>query len=526
MAYRVMLVDDERVDLEWLKRRMPWEELGLTISATANSAFTALRFIEENPVDILISDIKMPIMSGLELAQKARQFVPNMKVVFISGHEDFDYAKQAISLNAVGYVLKPVENQELHDILKTVVYQLDQEHITVHEQQQLSRTLPFVRNELIHQWLEGYTSSAFSVSELEKLGIHMRPDGLLVSILEVDDMDWKLMHYPKEKQQELLHQAIRLITESFDYYHLGYYFKSSHHRITLITEHLQAHTILMETIDLIRKNTPLTITVGLGPRVYRLEPLTDSYQLAKKALDYKLFVGKSCVIPYHEAKKEQHVQTALNLEEKLEPLMDAMREYDLVKIDDGLEELFAFVNHMDSKISVYNFVMHLVAKLDAQFRKMNESVYEILQWDYDQFEVLYQFETVHDMKSWLRRRLFELSELLLKKHQGRDRKIIHAVKAYIDLHIESKITLRNTAHQFAFSPNYLGFLFKEETGIHFSEYVMERRLEKACELLLDPSLKIYEITDRIGYKNMIYFNRHFKEQFGMTPSDYRKKHKV
>jgi len=127
MSYKVMLVDDELVDLEWLKRRVPWAALNLEVIATANSGFSALRILKEQQVDILISDIKMPIMSGLELAQKAKEIRPNLKITFISGHEDFAYARQAIVLNAFGYVLKPVKDQELMELLQSIRDVLDKE---------------------------------------------------------------------------------------------------------------------------------------------------------------------------------------------------------------------------------------------------------------------------------------------------------------------------------------------------------------------------------------------------------------
>lgn len=252
MAYQIMLVDDETVDLEWLARRIRNQYDNLEIAATVNSSFAALQVMREKSIDILLSDIHMPIMSGIELAAKAKELQPQVKIVFISGHEDFGYAKQAIKLNAAAYLLKPVDDRELHDTL------LD-----------------------------------------------------LANVLETQ-------RPPVEKEKE----------------------------------------------------------------------------------------------------REQPVSSKQN------------------------------------------------------------------------------------------------------------RKIIDLITDYVEDQIESKITLKMTADHFGFSPNYLGQLFKEETGEHFSDFLIRARMQRACELLLEPRWRIYEIADRIGYKNILYFNRQFKQQFNMTPGDYRKSNKV
>lgn len=157
---------------------------------------------------------------------------------------------------------------------------------------------------------------------------------------------------------------------------------------------------------------------------------------------------------------------------------------------------------------------------------MNENLYELLKWESHEPVVLFQFETVHDILSWLRRRFFELSELLYMKRRKQKRKLIEEIMQYVEDHLEQKITLKEVAAHFDFTPNYLGHLFKEETGTHFSDFLNERRTKHVCELLSDPTLKIYEIAERCGYKNIIYFNRQFKQSTGMTPGEYRKKHKI
>jgi len=222
--------------------------------------------------------------------------------------------------------------------------------------------------------------------------------------------------------------------------------------------------------------------------------------------------------------KRAVLQEAADVDGILRELFACMMEYDLVGIDDHMSRAFDAVRLTDTRMTAYNFTLHLFAELDKQFRTLGENLYDILSWDYTNLDVLFRFETLDDIKSWTRRRLFELSELMMrKKLQRGNRKIVYDMADYAEARIGDKVTLRELSQVFGFTPNYLGHLFKEEFGETFNEYMARKRMEKACELLADPTIKIYEISDRVGHKNIIYFNRQFKDTYGMTPTEYRNK---
>ncbi|MFC4778051.1 response regulator [Paenibacillus sp. GCM10023252] len=528
MVYKVMLVDDESIDLQWLQRRIPWKDLGLEVAFQANSGFKAFNKLKEQPVDILLTDINMPIMSGLELARKVKELLPEVKIIFISGHEEFEYAKQALHMNALGYVLKPFDDSELLELLEQAIVQLHETSQRNNEQQQWAKAVPLLKNELIIQWLEG--ASVQQREEAEAL-IHASFTqahdgcGFTLAYMEIDDLEWKLNRLPMEQKEEMMTRIICIVEDAVNDHQLGMLIKPSANRFVVLMPLQGNRALLMDAlnqmIDDVKRLTPVTLTIALGGFAAEVEALPQIYQTAGKLLSYKMFLGKSRII--EEESVKGHVPSeALDLELKVESLFIAMSEYDLVGTDDQLQELFGFIIGLESRVTVYHFVIHLITKLGEQFRKVGENLYELLHWDYKHLDILFQFETIDDIQSWLRRRLFELSEKLFSKKQKQDRKTINLIKSYVKANIEQKITLRDVATVFAFSPNYLGFMFKEETGERFSEFLIRQRLERASELLLDPANKIYEITERIGYKNIIYFNRQFKEYYGMTPSDYRK----
>ena len=526
MSYKVLLVDDELVDLEWLKRRVSWSELNLEVIATANSGFTALRILKERQVDILISDIKMPIMSGLELAQKAKEVRPNLKIAFISGHEDFAYARQAIVLNAFGYVLKPVKDQELMELLQSIRDVLDKEKKNSIANVKFNDTISVFKDEMLHQWLSGSNKNV-DYEFLEHYGIIGKGSKCTAAIIEVDDVKWKLREYNDNERIEILKKCTDMIVDYINYEHLGYYYLNDERHISIILKELDPavlNYILIRLIEKIKKNSNITITIGLGRGCESVEELPRSYKNAKDALEYKMFFGKSKLICYENIPKAQF-ENPVSLEYKFEPIFRSITEYNLSNLNNSIEDLFNSVKGLNTKKAVYNFTLHFISKLEAQLQK-NDNDFHILEEQLKNFELVQNFETIEDIKDWLVNKLSNVSQQLAQKNQRMDRKIINDIKKYVQDHAEGKINLKDVADNFSFSPNYLGHLFKEATNEKFNDFVIRMSMERACQYLLDPVIKIYEICDRLGYKNILYFNRQFKEYYGMTPSDYRKRNRV
>ncbi len=511
--HKAVLVDDEYFDLEGLKQLIPWQEMSIEVVCTARSSFAALDFIENHPIDLLITDIKMPIMSGLELAQKVLEKKPRIKVVFISGYEDFQYARQAIALNASGYVLKPVDDAELIELLKTVVLQMD-----LGSKRQTSQA-----NLAILQMLEG-THDQDKIADLpEEFGFDFSSGAYAAAMIEVDDAAGKLPAMGREQRGIELQQVVLAVTEWIRDRGIGYSCKLSDNQIGSIVmlPYEEAEARLEELVRFVEEHTDRTITAGLGGAVAAPEQVWKSFQQAKELLGYKMFIGKNKCIT-SKMSRVQYAKDAKDLNQILGSMFKAMVNYELVRIDDCVEDLFVLIKCLGHKITVYNFSVHVISMLDAQLNTMNESLQSILGWEFEALDVVHQFETIDDLQSWLRRCLFEISETLYMKRQNKNGKLIQDIERYVDLHLSDTLTLREVANYFSYSPNHLGYLFKEQAGEHFSDFVIRKRLEKARELLQQPALKIYQVADQVGYKNLTYFSRQFKEYYGTPPGNYRR----
>ncbi|CAM4323062.1 two-component system response regulator YesN [Paenibacillus endophyticus] len=511
--YKVLLADDERLDLEGMRTFIPWQDLGMEVVAGVMNGFDACKVLDTEKVDIIVTDVRMPNMTGLELARRALERSKDIKIIFVSGYQDFSYVKQALSLNAVNYVLKPMDDQELIDSLLKVRGDLDEER---QRQDAYWQMVPIVKNEYLLQLLEGTSSQ----KTIEVLSQEYEMDRFhfpgIAAVLEIDDRSWK----PNEENQtetDEMQQVVALCRE------LGVrqICKINKTRIALLIEHSEGESIPEQVVHQVKRKLAFSITAGVGDSCGTIGELSQSYKQAVEALDLKMFYGKGRVIGHGEVRPSEK-EDVKHLDAKLEALFGAMSSYELVRIHDELDELFQVAKSLKSKLTLRNYALYIVMKLDNYLQRTNENVYQLLGLELNNYDIMMQFETINDIHLWLRRRVYEISETLQMNKQKKNWKLIKQIIDFMKERTHDNITLRDLAEQFSLSPNYLGLIFKEETGKNFSEYFIQLRMEKACELLKSTNLKIYEIADRVGYRHLPYFSRQFKEMYGMTPLEYRR----
>ncbi|NIK67037.1 response regulator [Paenibacillus sp. BK720] len=520
MDITMLLVDDEAIDLEWLQVRV--ENGGfkdLRVVGTAKSGFAALSIMEQERIDIILTDIRMPIMSGIEFARRAKELHPDVRIVFISGHEDFNYAKEAIQLKAYDYLLKPVDDRDLETTVTGVCAKVKEDR---RNRSTVQEALPYVQRELLLRWFREASPSPVEERVAQFLAPYLDA-GVAAILVETDDLERYAKEMSVEGKRELWLKVEDFLKDFAQKEGLGELMHGFDNRFVLLAA--DADHALEKMIREFKAAFPFTITIGLGDRAYRAEELHDSYRQAEAALSIKWIMGKDRVIR-DASSRSLGSPAAAGTDKHVNDMLQAILDYDLVKIDDCLVALFWHGYGPLRKSEAYDLIVRITSKLHSDLQLLNEDLYGLLNWEAQQPDMLFEFETMNDIVSWLRRRFFELSELLFNKRRKKDRKLIADIIGYMEEHLVQKVTLKEVAAQFHFTPNYLGFLFKEETGVAFSDYLNDIRIRKASVMLDDPRLKVYEIAERVGYKNVIYFNRMFKQATGMTPGEYRKKKKI
>jgi len=523
-VYRVLLVDDSELDLEGMRRFIPWSDLGMNVVGSVNNALSASQLIEQYPIDILVSDVNMPYMSGLELARAALEIMPELRVIFVSGYQEFSYVQQALSLKAYNYVLKPMDDSELISTLQKVKQDLDEANKQREVEEVYQQMIPLAKSNLLISLLEGDTHADEQLGTMhaEHYGLDKLKWPIRVAVMEIDKLSWEYSDKNKTNQElsrvflQQLHLAIGN-EETIPYCKLN----SQRFAVLLEEEGVEQR---IETLNaFIKQKLPVSITTGLGEAANHLNELPESYQQAVEAVEGKMFLGKGTLIKYEKVFCEPAMLDARTLDARMDALLKAMTEYDLVRIYDEFENLFQSVSGLRSKFTVHNLSNYIIWKLEQHLSTIDEDLFQLLDIGIHNLDILQQFETINDIRSWLVHRVFEISERLHDKSNTTNSKFIRSIVKAIKEQMSENITLKDFAEQFFFSPSYLGFLIKEKSGYTFNELLFNIRMERACELLKQPGVKIYEVTDQVGYRNLPYFSRQFKEKFGMTPLDYRKR---
>ncbi len=522
--YQVLLVDDEELDLEGLRQFIPWEELDMEVAGAANNALSAKDILESRPIDILVSDVNMPYMSGLELARTALARSPELRVIFVSGYQEFSYVRQALSLKAYNYVLKPMEDAELVATLRKVRQDLEEAGKRREAEESYRRMIPIAKSDLLVRLLEGDTGESVAdwTKQSAAYGLGQLAWPVRVAVMEMDKLIWEYAETPgaRLEMSRIFLEQVNAVLEGGGNVP---YCKLSATRIALVLEASGFDKTIRALYDSIRTRLPITVTTGAGEPAHGLARLHSSYRQALEAVEGKMFLGKGTVIKYEEARREPEMLDARTLNTRMEALFKAMQEYDLVRIYDEFENLFQSLSALRSKFTVLNLSNYIVWNLERRLSLLNENLFELLGIELHNLDVLLQFETVGDIRSWLVHRIYEISEKLREKNNSANGKFIRSVVHMIHERMGENMTLKDFAQHFSFSPSYFGHLVKEKSGRTFNELLVQLRMERACELLKEPGIKIYEVADQVGYRYLPYFSRQFKDKFGMTPLEYRKR---
>jgi len=409
----------------------------------------------------------------------------------------------------------------LRDMLRNLCEEIEQDR---ERQRSVSEALSLVNSELLLRWLNHHTPGPIN-KHLQQFLERILASGCAVALIEIDDMDWKIQD--EQERGVLADHLADFIAKFVKDHQLGMVFRDRRSRFLVLSPLIdRPFSLLLEALIVsVNQNFEATITVGMGDHADDADRLHASYRKAQAALAAKWLIGKNRLVrQVSEANPKKTELPRFNM--TTDKLLHAVLAYDLVTIDDCLLQLFQPAFASSHRNDVYDLIIRLTSKLHADLLPMNVNLYEIIRWESHQPGVLFDFETLEDVLSWLRRRFFELSEILFSQNQNQKRKLIDEVIRYVKDQGDCMLTLKEVADDFNFTPNYLGQLFKEETGMRFSDFLQDWRMERICSLLSHPAKKIHEVAEQVGYKNMIHFNRQFKKSTGMSPSEYRKKHKI
>ena len=519
--YRVLLVDDEEDIREGISRKMDWLGLGFSLVGEAANGQDALELAESLRPDVILTDIKMPFMDGLELCRILTDRLPAARFVVFSGFDAFEYAKQAIQMNVVEYILKPINADELSAVLRRLKDQLDQERAERRNVELLrsryTENLPVLRELFYANLLDGHIEPGTERERAARLDIDLQGEEWAVG----------LAYIGSDRRDALSTLSVqKLLEESLtaDRCKLSLY----NDWVAVIVSLTESFTIydLIRVLDrvctLAASYLGLTLTVGVGAPCKELSGMARSAAEARTALEYRSMVGRGQVIYIGDL--EPDGGQVLTFEEADErTLTAAVRLGSEQEVRDAAAALAGKIREANPSAGQYNlFLMELVTHLMKMTRRSGVGVEEVFGTGFSLPIQDSALPSLEELEDWCAERYLRLRTLIRRRQTDSAGQTVETAKEYIRQHYaESDLSVEKLCAYLHLSSTYFSTLFKRETGTSFTAYVTTVRMEAAAEAIRGTEEKTYLIAQRCGYEDPNYFSYVFKRHFGVTPTKYR-----
>jgi two-component system response regulator YesN len=516
----LLIVDDEHATRDLLSKFIPWKELGIECVLLAKNGHEALELLQTESIDILLSDIKMPIMNGIDLCKEVKKILPNCKTVFLSAFADIENLKNAIDLNVVKFIVKPIKRVEIKEVMAEIVSQINESN---KQMERFNKSTEIVVRQLAYELTHGLgIKSLDEICSLAKLDISN------ISLFQT------VIIAIKSKKNETAAIKNDLLNEILSFFSLkigeniGCYYDDK-----CVVVHLLDKEINADKAELIIAGIHNVITlfstyninffVGIGKRVSSIFDIPESYMSAVVALQRNFFIGDgrfaiyndTDISPFHLKKKD-------------------FEDFEQLLCDRNFAAVHKYLDYLEQNCLLNN---------NTIVGNVKNIYLRVLQIAYDFCVKLCILDTIHNFCDEILEEKVLSFELFSQLHhytvtiltaiqaqltdKGSANSLIANVIQYIDENYQhNSLSVQQIATKVYISSNYLCHFFKDKTGKTIHQYTTEVRVNNAKRLLLDRNFKLHEVAKMVGCVNANHFAKLFKKNVGLNPSEYREKHSV
>jgi two-component system response regulator YesN len=524
-----MIVDDEEHARLGIKTLINWEAYDICIIAEARDGAEALELLAHQHVDILMTDIRMPEVSGLELIKTVNKQYSHIKTIIMSGYNDFDYAKKALKLGVSDYLLKPSRTQEILDIVLKLVHEIKEEikqHAHIKQLKNGFReSLPLLKERALCRLVTREDIPYEKLLSKVKLGGLSFPHpyfGLVM--IHIDNY---LVHQEKygTSRSELLISGIKNISEETlsEAWFCAVFEDQDVITLILNSDKKEDVSQLLPFIEKLKKNVQqylnLSISVGISGIDKPLNQLRNAYVRASQALDQTFFLEPGKVINYEKyiANNSTKSTYPVDIEKHIIHSILAGDEY---KIEKNIRLFQLFLDkERHLKDQILKFTFNLYFSLYHLCIERNLDINEIFRQDFKYINQKLAKSNIENIyEELLGTALLIVKQLNEKKNTN---KLIESALDYIRQNYDKDISRETVANEVYITPGYLSLLFKQKLNMSFLDFLHKIRIEKACQLLGDPGKRVADIALQVGYNDEKYFFQVFKKYMRMTPKQFR-----
>lgn len=530
--YTVVLVDDEEEVREAIVKKLDWEKIGFKLVATAANGEEALEVVENIRPDVVMTDIHMPFMDGLELCRRLKEISINTKTIIFSGYDEFEYAKEAIKLEVEEYILKPIDAKELENVFRRIGETLDKEIAQKRNAEQLEKyyqeSLPIMKEQLMTSLLEG-TVAESRLDELTKAygedaARAFMGKNYCVAVIRTEEgqaskvgmsaglMNISIKQIVEENMKNNMESKVCIYANS-----------------VIVVVRLENTVIMPAFVNLMDQISKISarvlgvnVSTGIGQISEDAFGIAASYEGAKHALDYRILLEPNQAIYIQDVEPEEishvYIETA-----EIQNIIKEIKVGTSSSLKKAIEEVIA--EFKSSKINIkqleYSF-MELFVELLRLARAYGLDIEETLGKDFAPQNKMREFTSIDGLEEWLLNVCTNISDSIRKERTDSAKQLTDKAISFINENYEKcDLSVDDLCQYLNVSATYFSTIFKRNTGMGFVNYLTKVRLEKAIELLNTTSEKSYVIAGKVGYAEPNYFSYVFKKEYGISPSKYR-----
>ncbi len=529
---KVLIADDELKVGKLVEALVDWDNLELSLVDVVQDGQIAYEVIMQQHPDIVITDIRMPSLSGLELIERITKADPTVRFIVISGYRYFEYAQTALKYGVEDYLLKPIDEKELNKILARVCQEEQERRSRDVQVESLQKKFRNSKHILHRELMESVfvNSEAYEVETVNReYGVELG-NGVFKAIGYKADRD---LSTGKNRQQEKLisQKLAEIVNGNFEPLVNDIVISEKEGMTILVllnyeeTRADQINKVIQDVFRLMKQYlndfVSYDITMGTGQQVYEFSRINLTLEMAKEALDYRIFEGTGRCIDNYSEERNPDKRAQDIIESRADDFRKSIDILDEELLGNIIKECFRAVRQENLMASE---VYELARKLFGEYCDLAAELFQAdMKAAYGEWlEECGHCSHVQVLEQYTMRELCQHISSLKQARREKERRPVQEAIAYIKTHCGEKILLEELAEKSGFNANYFSEMFKSETGRNFTTYLLEVRMEKARVLLRDSTDTIYEVAEKVGYKDSKFFSQQFTKVVGIKPTEYRK----
>jgi len=530
--YRLLIVDDEPVIVEGLAAMLGASDLPFKEIKLAYSATEALAYFEESVFDIVLADIRMPKINGLQMVDIIKQKSSTCKIIFLSGYSDFEYARQAIKFGASDYLLKPIEDEGVVSSIKKVIYELEKEYDTMlalqKAKQQALKSMHFLKDEFFNKLFEKTIKPDIELlkEKFEEFSIPLHAEQPIASgiLFRIDHWD----KYFEPKDEPLLQFAVEnILTEILGDSCFVESFKVERGMAAILVQSKEESTPinisdilqqkLEEAQDTIYRVLGAVVSFALIPKPLMWSQWPD--ELDRLVSTMKLHLGEGMLIVLDGVELEYNFS---EMTEVIQGVIHAINSNDMATFQKYLGMAIQEIQRTSGSTvnAISSLFMTVSTHMLNQARKYSLNTL-FSTGDMEKMTNLYKHKNLDEVQNFMVEKFRQLVNMVDSYSKNPAEVITNQVKTYIANHLDEDLSLDVLARMVYMNSSYLSRIFSQHTKEQLSVYITRTKMEFAKSLLFNDDFKIYEISKKVGYENPNYFAKVFKKSFGISPQDFR-----